>query len=123
LASVTFYGQTITTTDLSCTSVKPAVTSALNWQGWTATSCSTDPVAVNTIITFTYQVNGATWTNPITAVVDNPPSTTTTSQTCTPEPFDYAYAAQVWALAFSVTVGLYLIALKVGTVLRVFKRF
>lgn len=121
MASVTFYGQTIATTDLTCTSVKPAVTSALNWQGWSATSCSTDPVAVNTIITFTYQVNGATWTNPITAVVDNPPSTT--SQTCTPEPFDYAYAAQVWALAFSVTVGLYLIALKVGTILRVFKRF
>lgn len=122
MASVTFYGQTVSVPDLSCTSVKPAVTTALNWSGWSATSCGTDPVAVNTSITFTFSGNGATWQSPITAVVDNPPAATT-AQICMPEPFDYAYAAELWASAFSVTVGLYLIAFKVGMILRVFRRF
>lgn len=32
--------------------------------------------------------------------------------------FDYGYAAQIWALAFSSVVGLYLVAHGIGVLLR-----
>lgn len=121
MATVTFNNTTVAVTDLTCSSVKPAVTAALAWgSGWSATSCTSDPVQANTIITFTSGTS--TWQGVITAVVNNPVSSTTAiSPSCTPESFDYTYAAQVWAAAFCVTVGLYLVALKVGTILRFFR--
>lgn len=124
MASITFYGQTATAQDLSCASVKPVATSILNWAGWTATGCSTDPVAVNTMINFVFlSAPNITWQSPVLAVVDNTISTTPAgnAQVCIPEAFDYSYAAQIWGSAFAVTVGLYLIAFKVGTILRLFK--
>lgn len=121
MASITFYGQTATVKDLSCASVMPAAQTILNWPNWQVSACSADPVATGTSITFVYPAApGVTWQSPITNVVDNPPSTTGTT-VCQAEPFDYTAAAQLWGGAFSVTIALYLVAFKVGTVLRLFR--
>lgn len=38
------------------------------------------------------------------------------------EPFDYAYAATVWGLAFTTVVGLYLVAHSAGTILSIIRK-
>jgi hypothetical protein len=115
MASVTFNGQTVTATTLSCANVKPVLTTALNWASWSATSCSADPVAAGTIMTFTFAPNGSTWSGAISAVVDNPSVGANT-------PFNYTYASGIWALAFTTVVALYLISLKVSLVLNFIRR-
>ena len=37
-------------------------------------------------------------------------------------PFDYGYAASIWALGFTSVVGLYLVAKSAGTILSVIRR-
>lgn len=113
MATVTFQGQVVTVADLSCATVRPALTTAMNWQGYTATSCSANPVAVGTGITFVNQY-GTPYTQNITAATFSG----STSTTCTSDtPFDYPYAVGMWSLAFCSVIGLYLISLKVSTVI------
>lgn len=127
MSSVTFNGRTVEVPNLSCASVTSALTKSLNAPGWTAASCNGNPVQSNTVIYFVYQSNGSVnWEAPITALFDSGSSDTVSPQTIasayTTEPFDYDYAVQVWGAAFSVTIGLYLIAFKVGAILKLFSR-
>jgi hypothetical protein len=119
MSTLTFQGVTVTVADFQCATVRPALTTAMNWQGWTATSCSVTPVIVGTNITFT-NAAGAPYTQAITAVSAG---STNTGSTGTPasEPFDYQYASGIWALGFTSVLGLYLLALKVGTVLKLIR--
>jgi hypothetical protein len=119
MATLTFQGVTVTVADFQCATVRPALTTAMNWQGWAATACSANPVIVGTNITFS-NAAGAPYTQAITAVSASSTSTGSTTSTAN-EPFDYQYASGIWALAFTSVLGLYLLALKVGTVLKLIR--
>jgi hypothetical protein len=119
MSTVTFQGLTVNVTDFQCATVRPVLTTAMNWQGWTATACSANPVIVGTNITFS-NAAGAPYTQAITAVSTSSISTGSTTSTAN-EPFDYQYASGIWALGFTSVLGLYLLALKVGTVLKLIR--
>jgi hypothetical protein len=119
MATLTFQGVTVTVADFQCATVRPALTTAMNWQGWTATACSANPVIVGTQITFTNTL-GVPYSQPITAFTTGSTSTGSTTLTAN-EPFDYQYASGIWALAFTSVLGLYLLALKIGIVLKLIR--
>jgi len=120
MSSVTYKGYVIGVPDLACNSVLPALTRFEGNSGWVAWGCVNDPVKKNTAIHFYQQSTSKRADVSLTAIVDAGPASCTT-QECL-ELFDYHYAAQVWVSAFSVTIGLYLIAFKVGTILKIFRR-
>ena len=57
--------------------------------------------------------SGSDYANAIALAKASVSSGSATSNT----PFDYTYAAGIWSLAFTVVVGLYLVARSAGTVL------
>jgi hypothetical protein len=123
MATVTYQNQVVTVANLSCATVRPALTNAMNWSGYTAISCSADPVVVGTSVTFTNQY-GTPYTQSITAVTGSiTTGTGTTSTTCTADttPFDYTYASGIWALAFTSVITLYVVSLQIGTVLNLIR--
>jgi hypothetical protein len=120
MSTVTFQGVTVTVINLQCSTVRPALTTAMNWQGWTASACSANPVIVGTNITFT-NTAGVPYTQAITAVDTGSSNGGGSTTTTVNEPFDYQYASGIWALGFTSVLGLYLLALKVGTVLKLIR--
>lgn len=125
MATVTYQNQVVTVADLSCNTVRPALTTAMNWTGYTATSCSATPVVAGTSVTFTNQY-GSPYTQSITAVTVGTTTGTgtgTTTSTCTVDntPFDYTYASGIWALAFTSVITLYVVSLHIGTVLKLIR--
>ena len=102
-----------------------ALTTAMNWSGYTATSCSATPVVSGTTVTFTNQY-GTPYTQSISAVSGGSTTGTgtgTTTSTCTADttPFDYTYASGIWALAFTSVITLYVVSLHIGTVLKLIR--
>ena len=115
MATVTFQSQVVNVADLSCATVRPALTTAMNWSGYTATSCSASPVVAGTSVTFTNQY-GTLYSQPITAI--SGASTSTGSTSCPADaPFDYTYASGIWSLAFTSVLMFYFISLKVSIIL------
>jgi hypothetical protein len=114
MATVTYQNQVVTVADLSCATVRPALTTAMNWSGYTATSCSASPVVAGTSVTFTNQY-GSPYTQSITAVSGT--STTGTTSCPADAPFDYTYASGIWSLAFTSVLMFYFISLKVSIIL------
>lgn len=132
MASVTIGSRTITTADLSCSSVGPAVlvSFGLGEGGWSFSGCSASSVSAGTVLTFS-QTSGYSYSVPVEAVVDNATgSTVTCSQACTitlvsavdKVPFDYPYAGAIWSMAFCFVLGLYLISKKAGLILDFIRR-
>jgi hypothetical protein len=121
MATVTYQNQVVTVADLSCATVRPALTTAMNWSGYTATSCSATPVIAGTAVTFTNQY-GTPYTQSITAVSGASTSTGTGTTSCPVDtPFDYTYASGIWALAFTSVITLYVVSLHIGTVLNLIR--
>ena len=123
MATVTYQSVTTTVADLQCVTVLPALTSAMNWSGWAATSCSASPVQVGTSVTFT-NAGGTPYSQLITAVSSASASTSasTAASACAAElPFDYAYASGIWGLAFTSVLILYVVSLHVGAILNLIR--
>lgn len=111
MATVVLNARTYTLPDLSCTSVKAAFSDP-SYSGYTAQSCSTDPVAVGTTVSIRNVYASPPYVN-LTVSSASSAATTPTA----PEAFDYAYASAIWSLAFTSVVGLYLVAKNVGLIL------
>jgi hypothetical protein len=121
MSTVTFQSTTVTVADLQCATVLPALTSAMNWVGYTASSCSANPVAAGTSVTFTNQY-GTPYSQPITAVTSTSTTPSTPAASCPADtPFDYAYASGIWALAFTSVITLYVVSLHIGAVLNLIR--
>lgn len=100
-------------TDSSCSAVKAA--SQSYGYGFTVTACSVDPVVVGATLTwFSSSFGSATWT--VATITATPPASTS-SGSCVAPPIDYAYAGQVWSLAFSSVIFLWLFSTQIGVVL------
>ncbi len=131
MASVTIWDRTITTADLSCSAVGPAVLASFGWGGWSSSGCSASPVSAGTVLTFTNNTSGQSFNGTVASVVSNVTgSSVNCSQACTitlvsavdQVPFDYAYAGAIWSMAFCFVLGLYLISKKAGLILDFIRR-
>jgi hypothetical protein len=121
MSTVTFQSVTVTVADLQCATVLPALTSAMNWVGYTARSCSANPVGAGTQVTFLNQY-GTPYSQPITAVTSATTTPSTPASACPVDtPFDYAYASGIWALAFTSVITLYVVSLHIGAVLNLIR--
>lgn len=101
-------------TDSSCSAVKTA--SQSYGYGFTVSACSSDPVIVGSNLTWYSSAFGTTATWTVATITATPPATTP-SGSCVAPPIDYAYAGQVWALAFSSVIFLWLFSTQIGVVL------
>jgi len=81
---------------------------------FTAKSCSTDPVAAGTSLVMQAS-GGSTFTLNVSAITATSPVTSTSST------FDSSTASGVWGLAFTSVVGVYLLGIKVGALLRLMR--
>jgi hypothetical protein len=101
-------------TDSSCSAVKAA--SQSYGYGFTVSACSSDPVIVGSNLTWYSSAFGTTATWTVATITATPPASTPTGS-CVAPPIDYAYAGQVWALAFSSVIFLWLFSTQIGVVL------
>jgi hypothetical protein len=112
MASVVVNARTHITTDLSCAALQ-AVFSDPAYPGYTLTACSVSPLAQGVTLTFRNLYASPPYVyQTVTSV-----SSSGSSNTNTPEQFDYTYASAIWSLAFTTVVGLYLVSKNVGLIL------
>ena len=115
MTTITFSDKTITTSDASCTTVKPAIAGASGLSGYVGYSCSSDPVVTGSTVTLLNYYGSPPYVSyTLQSVSTTSTSGNTSSATDT---FDYGYASSVWSVAFTSVVGLYLLSKNAGLIL------